>query len=78
MSLQISIFKCQLVKHPHGIEVDEYGVGICFPDMRGERREREREKAHGSKCLGLPSPNPLGSIYRGGGEDCLHFIPLMR
>ncbi len=28
MSLQISVFKCQWVKHPHGIEVDEYGFTI--------------------------------------------------
>jgi hypothetical protein len=25
MSLQILVFKCQWVKHPQGIEVDEYG-----------------------------------------------------
>jgi hypothetical protein len=24
ISLQIPVFKCQWVKHPHGIEVDEY------------------------------------------------------
>jgi hypothetical protein len=28
MSLQILVFKCQWVKHPHGIEVDEYGFTI--------------------------------------------------
>jgi hypothetical protein len=28
MSLQIPVFKCQWVKHPHGIEVDEYGFTI--------------------------------------------------
>jgi hypothetical protein len=28
MSLQIPIFTCQWVKHPHGIEVDEYGFTI--------------------------------------------------
>jgi hypothetical protein len=32
MSLQIPIFKCQWVKHPHGIEVDEYGFTIV--DLR--------------------------------------------
>jgi hypothetical protein len=32
MSLQIPIFKCQWLKHPHGIEVDEYGFTIA--DMR--------------------------------------------
>jgi hypothetical protein len=30
MSLQISVFKCQWVKHPHGIEVDEYGFTIVY------------------------------------------------
>jgi hypothetical protein len=28
MSLQIPIFKCQWLKHPHGIEVDEYEFTI--------------------------------------------------
>jgi hypothetical protein len=28
MSLQIPVFKCRWVKHPHGIEVDEYGFTI--------------------------------------------------
>jgi hypothetical protein len=28
MSLQIPVFKCQWVKHPRGIEVDEYGFTI--------------------------------------------------
>jgi hypothetical protein len=28
MSLQIPVFKYQWVKHPHGIEVDEYGFTI--------------------------------------------------
>jgi hypothetical protein len=28
ISLQISVFKCQWVKHPHGIEVHEYGFTI--------------------------------------------------
>jgi hypothetical protein len=28
MSLQVPIFKCQWVKHPHCIEVDEYGFTI--------------------------------------------------
>jgi hypothetical protein len=32
MSLQIPIFKCQWLKHPHGIEVDEYGFTIA--DLR--------------------------------------------
>jgi hypothetical protein len=32
MSLQIPVFKCQWVKHPHGIEVDEYGFTIV--DLR--------------------------------------------
>jgi hypothetical protein len=32
MSLQIPVFKCQWVKDPHGIEVDEYGFTIV--DLR--------------------------------------------
>jgi hypothetical protein len=28
MSLQIPVFKCQWVKHPRGIEVDEYAFTI--------------------------------------------------
>jgi hypothetical protein len=32
MSLQIPVFKCQWVKHPHGIELDEYGFTIV--DLR--------------------------------------------
>jgi hypothetical protein len=32
MSLQIPVFKFQWVKHPHGIEVDEYGLKIV--DLR--------------------------------------------
>jgi hypothetical protein len=32
MSLQIPIFKCQWVKHPQGIGVDEYGFKIV--DLR--------------------------------------------
>jgi hypothetical protein len=28
MSLQILIFKCQWVKHPRGVEVDDYGFTI--------------------------------------------------
>jgi hypothetical protein len=32
MSLQIFLFKCQWVTHPHGIEVDEYGFTIV--DLR--------------------------------------------
>jgi hypothetical protein len=32
MSLQIPIFKCQWVKHPRGIEMDEYGFTIV--DLR--------------------------------------------
>jgi hypothetical protein len=31
MSLQIIEFKCQWVKHPHGIVVDEYGFTIVEP-----------------------------------------------
>jgi hypothetical protein len=32
MSLQIPVFKCQWVKHPQGVEVDEYGFTII--DLR--------------------------------------------
>jgi hypothetical protein len=32
MSLQIPVLKCQRVKHPHRIEVDEYGFTIV--DLR--------------------------------------------
>jgi hypothetical protein len=32
MSLQILIFKCQWVKHPQGVEVDDYGFTIV--DLR--------------------------------------------
>jgi hypothetical protein len=32
MFLQISVFNCKWVKHPHGIEVDEYGFTIV--DLR--------------------------------------------
>jgi hypothetical protein len=32
MSLQIPIFKCQWVKHPQGVEVDDYGFTIV--DLR--------------------------------------------
>jgi hypothetical protein len=32
MSLQISIFKCQWVKHPHGVEINDYGFTII--DLR--------------------------------------------
>jgi hypothetical protein len=28
MSLQIPIFKCQWVKHPQGVEIDDYGFTI--------------------------------------------------
>jgi hypothetical protein len=32
ISLQIPVFKCQWVKHPHGIEVDECGCTVV--DLR--------------------------------------------
>jgi hypothetical protein len=32
MSLQIPIFKCQWVKHPHGAKIDDYGFTIV--DLR--------------------------------------------
>jgi hypothetical protein len=39
MSLQIPVFKCQWVKHPHGIEVDEYGFTII--DLRNVGQKGE-------------------------------------
>jgi hypothetical protein len=39
ISLQISVFKCQWVKHPHGIEVDEYGFTIV--DLRNVSQKDE-------------------------------------
>jgi hypothetical protein len=39
MSLQISVFKCQWVKHPHGIEVDEYGFTIVDLENVGHKDE---------------------------------------
>jgi hypothetical protein len=32
MSVQIPIFKCQWVKHPQGVEIDDYGLTII--DLR--------------------------------------------
>jgi hypothetical protein len=32
MSVQIPIFKCQWVKHPQGVEIDDYGFTIV--DLR--------------------------------------------
>jgi hypothetical protein len=32
MSLQIPIFKCQWVKHPQGVEINDYGMTIV--DLR--------------------------------------------
>jgi hypothetical protein len=39
MSLQIHVFKCQWVKHPHGIEVDEYGFTIVDLGNVGHKDE---------------------------------------
>jgi hypothetical protein len=39
MSLQIHVFKCQWVKHPQGVEVDEYGFTIV--DLRNVGHEDE-------------------------------------
>jgi hypothetical protein len=74
MSLQISIFKCQLVKHPHGIEVDEYGVGICFPDMRGERRERERERKHMVANVSASPPPIPWALFIGEVERTVYIL----
>jgi hypothetical protein len=39
MSLQILVFKCQWVKHPQGIEVDEYGFTIVDLKNVGHKEE---------------------------------------
>jgi hypothetical protein len=39
MSLQIPVFKCQWVKHPHGIEVDEYVFTIVHLRNVGHKDE---------------------------------------
>jgi hypothetical protein len=39
MNLQIPVFKCQWVKHPHGIEVDEYGFTIVYLRNMGHQDE---------------------------------------
>jgi hypothetical protein len=46
------------------------GVGICCPNRRDKRRERESTVAIGQAPFLLKS---LGSIYMGGGE--VHFYP---
>jgi hypothetical protein len=52
-------------------------LGYVFPtgEVRGEK-ERERESTR-EQMARPPLPKPLGSIYRGGEDDCLHFILLM-
>jgi hypothetical protein len=64
----------------------ENGMGVRFPfplftcwdmffptwEVRGER-----EREHGSKCLGPFLPKGLSSIYRGGGEVHFCLIPLV-
>jgi hypothetical protein len=39
MSLQNLVFKCQWVKHPHGIVVDEYGFTIVHLGNVGHKDE---------------------------------------
>jgi hypothetical protein len=39
ISLQIPVFKCQWVKHPHDIEVDEYGFTIVDLGNVGHKDE---------------------------------------
>jgi hypothetical protein len=39
MSSQIPIFKCQWVKHPQGVEVDEYGFTIIDLRNMGHKDE---------------------------------------
>jgi hypothetical protein len=38
--------------------------------------DARKEREHRSKWPD-PSPKPLGSIYRGGGDGCLYFISLV-
>jgi hypothetical protein len=39
MSLQIPIFKCQWVKHPQGVEIDDYGFTIVDLTNVGHKDE---------------------------------------
>jgi hypothetical protein len=39
MSLQILIFKCQWVKHPQGVEIDDYGFIIIDLTNVGHKDE---------------------------------------
>jgi hypothetical protein len=39
MSLQILIFKCQWVKHPQGVEIDDYGFIIVDLGNVGHKDE---------------------------------------
>jgi hypothetical protein len=39
MSLQIPIFKCQWVKHPQGVEIDDYGFTIIDLTNVGHKDE---------------------------------------
>jgi hypothetical protein len=39
MSLQIPIFKCQWVKHPQGVEIDDYGFTIVDLKNVGHKDE---------------------------------------
>jgi hypothetical protein len=39
MSIQIPIFKCQWVKHPHGVEIDDYGFTIVHLTNVGHKDE---------------------------------------
>jgi hypothetical protein len=39
MSIQIPIFKCQLVKHPQGVEINDYGFTIIDLTNVGHKDE---------------------------------------
>jgi hypothetical protein len=39
MSVQIPIFKCQWVKHPQGVEIDDYGSTIVDLTNVGHKDE---------------------------------------
>jgi hypothetical protein len=69
-------------RHINMVEYSSESIRICFSNRRGERGERERGRGRGrestrEQMARLPLPKPLGSIYRGGGDGCLHFIPLV-
>jgi hypothetical protein len=51
MSLQIPIFKCQCVKHPQGVEIDDYGFTIVDLTNVGHKYEPCILAATVGKCF---------------------------